>query len=266
MSAFLSVMAVGLFIAGVLTLVAGGLNSVFGWSLGLGIGGFDIELAPDFATNVALAVALFLLAGIFEVLAQPKKALSWIKTHKALTATLLALSAGGLIWGVMSIAGGPLGFAVEAGDTEKVQALLAEKNYSAQELNPHLYQALKKNKPDLARVLIEGGADVNHTSGEFQTPLLSSAMTWFPRESVDLLLAQNVEVNKTDSMGRTPALLLVMYRSGNFPQETEQNTVEILARLKEKGADLNLSAQDGTTVKSYAEQRKFTQVLNWLSN
>lgn len=266
MSAFLSIIAVGLLIAGVLTLIAGGLNSMFGWSLGLGIGGFDIELAPDLATNVALALTLFLLAGVFEILAQPKKVLTWTKAHKGLTATLLVFSVGGIFWGVMNLAGGPLGFAVEAGDTEKVQALLSEKSYAAEELNPHLYQALKKGRLDLARVLMEGGADVNHVSGEFRTPLLSSAMTWFPRDSVELLLEEEVDVNRTDSLGRTPALLLVMYRSGNFPQETEQDTLAILARLKEKGADMTLSAQDGTTVKSYAEQRKFSGVINWLGN
>ena len=67
-------------------------------------------------------------------------------------------------------------------------------------------------------------------------------------------------------MGRTPALLLVMYRSGNFPQETAQDTVDLLSRLKGKGADLGLAARDGTTVKSYAEQRKFSEVMNWIGD
>ena len=155
---------------------------------------------------------------------------------------------GALFFGVMQLAGGPLGFAVEAGDTGKVVKILAENNYSSDTLNPHFYQALKQGRIDMAEALHQAGAEANHVSGEFDTPLLSSAITWFPAESVKALIEWKADPNKVDSMGRTPAMILVLYRSGNFPQESPETRVELLKALVAAGADLSTVSGDGKSV------------------
>lgn len=266
MKAFFSLIAYCLAGAGVLTAVLAGLNHIFDWNLGLAIGGFDIALLPDLGANLALACALLLLAAGFELASKPKKVIGWIRSHLALTAALLVIFLGTAVTGIMNLAGGPLGFAVEEGDTEKVRTILAEKAFTAEELNPHFYQALKKGRIDMARLLHEAGANVDHKSGEFETPLLSSSLTWFPREAVEQLLEWRPDPNQTDTMGRTPAILLLLYRSNNFSQESEDDRLAILQRLGELGADFTRAGQDGATPLSIARSRNQLKLVEYLES
>ena len=266
MKSFFSLIAYCLLGAAALTAVASVLNHFLGWQLGLAIGGFDVGLLPDLGSNLVLAFTLVLLAGIFELMSKPKEALEWVKTHRAITATILIVSLGIIFLGVMNLTGGPLGFAVEAGDTEKVRDVLADKRYPAQELNPHLYQALKNGRIEMAKLLYEAGADINHKSGEFNTPLLSSAVIWFPREAVQQLLDWKPDPNATDTMGRTPAILLLLYRSNNFSQESEGDRLALVQKLGEIGADFSLAGRDGETAVTIATSKKQTQLLEYFNS
>jgi Ankyrin repeat len=264
MKALFSLLAVTLLVTAALTLGAGTLNHFFDLGLGLGIGGFDLELPDQFGAVVALAVTQVVMSMFFELLANPGRLKSAFqrrpKTYSGLGLILVAM----LVGGFLSLAGGPLGLAVEAGDTAKVQALLQDGNFSSDELNPHLYQALKAGRIEMAQALLQAGADPNQRSGEFQTPLLSSAVTWFPKNSVLWLAEQRPESNSKDSFGRTSIHLLALYRAGNFPQETSQDQLEILQVLEKAGADLNLAADDGSTLKSLVESKKLSSLSDYL--
>jgi hypothetical protein len=241
-------------VASGLTFVVGVLNKAFDWNLGLGIGGFDIELPQDFVGTMAVAIALLFLAGFFELIGNFQKVKARIKAHPLLFALSVIALGGAVLGGLYNIAGGPLGLAVESGDNEKVRSLLTEGEYPPSELGDHLYQTLKRNDLVASQLLLDAGADPNRFSGEFETPLLSSASIFFPKESVLWLLENGADPNSRDSMGRTAAINMLLYRSSYFPDESEQ--LEILEHLKSAGADFELEAGDGKSAKTLAREKK----------
>lgn len=264
MKAFFSLIALGLLIAAGLTLFAGALNELFDWQLGLGIGGFDIALPDEFGLVVALSVALAILAGIFEAIARADRLKELITRYPGRAASSLIVVFGLLGLLVLNLAGGQLGLAVESGDVDKVRALLSEQKPKPETLNPHLYQTLKQGRLELAQVLLDAGADLNHKSGEFSTPLLGSAVLWFPRPAVEFLLDKGADPNQVDSMGRSPALLLVLYRKGKFADEDEKALVEMLGQLKEHGADLQQADQSGKRPADIAADRGYKSMQEFL--
>lgn len=255
MQAFLQLMAILTALTSVLTFLVGVVNQLFGWNLGLGIGGFDIELPNDFTTTTALAVTLLLLAGLFELIGNFKNVMARIKARPALFATVFLVLIGSAGTGFYQVIGGSLGFAVESGDTAKVSALVAEEQYSPTVLGEHLYQTLKRNDLQMSEVLLKAGADINRASGEFQTPLLTSACIYFPKEAVLWLVKHGADPNRQDTLGRTPAFNLLQYRSGHFPQESEADLLEILEALRKGGADFSVQAEDGRTAKTLADEK-----------
>lgn len=246
-----------------LTLVAGLLNNLFDWDLGLAIGGFDIGLPQDFSVTVALAVALLLVAGFFELVGNFKKARAKIRTHPLRFTLLLLVMIGVSAGGLYSLAGGALGTAVEKGDSEKVRALLSEKEYSPSVLGDYLYQTLKRGDLTTSQLLLDGGADPNRVSGEFQTPLLAGACIYFPPESVFWLLENGADPNLKDSMGRTPAFNLLQYRSSHFPNVAEQ--VDILERLKDAGANFDLKANGGKSARTLGKEKSSEEIKAFFS-
>ena len=69
MKPFLQLVALLTALTSGLTFVIGVLNKLFDWNLGLGIGGFDIDLPQDFVGTMAVAAALLILAGLIELVA-----------------------------------------------------------------------------------------------------------------------------------------------------------------------------------------------------
>jgi hypothetical protein len=247
-------------------LVLGGLNACFDLSLGLGIGGTDIELMPDFAGNAGLSAILLAMAGLFEFLSDPKKVATWVKTHKPHAAAILTALVGGAYLGVMALVGGPLGMAVESNDVVKASALMGEGSYPSETLNPHLYQALRRGHLEMAEALIAGGADVNHLSVEEKTPLLASAVTFFPKAAVEFLLERKADPNHLDRYGRTPAMLLVLYRKSNVPQESDSERLALFQELVESRTDLSIEAADGKTLLDMAREQKVQAYVDYLES
>ena len=259
-------MAYGMAAAAVMTAGAGILNHFFDLGLGLSAGGSDLPLPDHIGEVLFLSLALLIIAGIFQLLSDLGKAWTFAKERKKTTASLILGSVVVIGLGIMGLAGGPLGLAVEAGDTEKVRAVLEERDYEIQELNPHLYQALKRGLLDMAEALYDEGADPNHQSGEFNTPLLSSAVTFFPKESVQWLLDKEADPNVTDRLGRTTVHLLLLYRSGNILDESADDRLGILKALRSKGAKLDVKAEDGRTPADVAKGLNLKWALEYLES
>lgn len=250
--------------AAVLVLVAGLVNQAFGTNLGLSVGASDIPLPEDFLSVFIIALVLGFLAGLCQLFSDIAGAKESFRKRKALYVGggigLLAL----LLAGVMFVAGGQLGLAVESGNTGRVKELLDKQSYDLDELDSHLYQALRNGYLEMAEALIGGGADIDHISGEFQTPLILSAVTFFPKESVDFLLEKGVNLERTDNRGRTAAHVLLAYRAGNLPQEPPEHRLVLLKKLHQKGLSLNSASEDGSTARSIAELQNLKWALEFL--
>ncbi len=264
MKAFFSLIANALLLVSALVVVLGAINSVFGLSLGISIGGSDVSLLPDFFGNLGLAAVLLLLAGIFEFLSDPKKLFYWVKRHKVQTAVGLVVLCSLAYMTLFSLMGGAVGMAVESNDVAKIKTLLAEKKYAPEELNPHLYQALKAGHLEMARALIEGGADINMQSGEQDTPLLGSAVVFFPKPAVELLLELKADPNRVDRLGRSPAMLLVLYRWSSSPKETEADNLILFQKLVEGGTSLSHQESTGKSLLDVAKGQKATAYIEYL--
>lgn len=266
MKAYLSLMAYCLVGTAVLTLVTGTLNYFFDLGLGLGIGGSDIALPNDFFEVLILVVVQLLLAGFFELISDLGRVGRFVKARKKTAAGLVIGFVILSVMGIVGLMGGPLGAAVEAGDTSKVKALLDSGSYEIEELNPYLYQALLNGRLEMASALMNAGADPNYRSGEFNTPLLSAAVIFFPKDSVLLLLRQEADPKAKDRLERTAVHLLLQYRSGNLLQEGPEDRLEILKGLHEKGADLKAKAADGRTPRDVAKSLNLKWALEYLGD
>ena len=101
-----------------------------------------------------------------------------------------------------------------------------------------LIQAIDKNDTAMVLSLIKSGADVNALDENGATPL-AKACRWNYISIVKLLLANGATVDAPRSKtGRTPLMVANAYLSG----------ITITKLLVEHGANVNASADDGTTV------------------
>lgn len=261
LKAFSDFVAGSLLICSGLVLVAGVLNELFGWNLALKIGGSRIEIPDDLVGLVFLCIILCLMALFFWSMTRLKEIWTKIQAHPFVTITAVVCVSGGLFLGIQQALGGALGFAVERGDEAKVLSLLQTETYPPEELGEYLYQALKNSHFEMAKGLLEKGADPNRISGEQATPLLTSAMIWFPRESIDILLDVKADPNLTDSLGRTSAICLLLYRKGNFPETDTRELAAIVQKLNEAGADFTIEATNGDTALALAEKLDSPEVM-----
>ncbi|MDR1695246.1 MAG: ankyrin repeat domain-containing protein [Endomicrobium sp.] len=105
--------------------------------------------------------------------------------------------------------------------------------------------AITRNKYDMAKILIENGADVNAVVPVFEGlgiggyTVLSSALTAYPEPDADIikfLLEKGADVNKSDinDYGFVPLIHSVISFGGN-----EQTGLEIVKLLTDHGADVN---------------------------
>jgi ankyrin repeat protein len=99
----------------------------------------------------------------------------------------------------------PLSIAASAGHTEVVRTLL---HYGAgeQKTEEALYQAARGGHLDTAIVLLESGWNVNGIIEDQLTPLMGAAAGNFP-DMIRLLVAQGAEVNFTNSDGNTARVI-----------------------------------------------------------
>lgn len=134
----------------------------------------------------------------------------------------------------------PLGKAVADEDVDEVLALLnaGERPDGVEEdargITP-LFIAVGRGNAEIARALIDFGADVNFTAEIGRTPLMQIDDDATP-ELVRLLLSYKARVNVSDEDGDTPLILAA--------GEVED---EVLKLLIEAGADVNASNKKGIT-------------------
>lgn len=266
MKPFLKWVAKLIFVAAGLVGALGALNHLFALDLGLIVGGSQFALFPELEGNLFVAALLALVSAFLAFCSEPTKVLRWIKMHPGATFGALVVAGAFLYLGATQIAGGPLELAVETRNLSKVKSLLAKESFLPEELNPLLYQTLKRGHTEMALALLEGGAEINSRSGEFETPLLSAAVTWFPKDSVHLLLDLKADPNHLDSLGRNPAMLLVLYRSTSVTQEGRDERLALFERLLSAGTDIHHRAQDGTTLHSLASAHADQEYLEHLTS
>ena len=131
--------------------------------------------------------------------------------------------------------------AVEHGQLETLKLLLAHDAEVNTELKHgdtplHTCVALEKREaPEMARLLIQAGADVNAPSTRERTPLHVAAERASP-ETVALLLTAGADVHARDADGKTPLHIA-----------TEHGRTEVVAALLQAGADPDEKADDGST-------------------
>ncbi len=106
--------------------------------------------------------------------------------------------------------------------------------------NPEIQDKLKANlfremsrMRELAQMLIDAGADVNHES-TLGTPLMNAATNAWNAEIVQLLIDAGADLNKTDKNGRTA--LFYAASGGND---------DIVALLIDAGADTSIKDKEG---------------------
>ncbi|QQS34353.1 MAG: ankyrin repeat domain-containing protein [Acidobacteriota bacterium] len=134
----------------------------------------------------------------------------------------------------------PLGKAVADEDIDEVLALLNagerpdDSEGDARGITP-LFIAVGDGNLEIARALLDFGADVNFTTGRGRTPLMQIDDDATP-ELVSLLLSYKARVNVSDEDGDTPLILAA--------GEVED---EVLKLLIKAGADVNASNKKGMT-------------------
>ncbi|MBX3291520.1 MAG: ankyrin repeat domain-containing protein [Acidobacteria bacterium] len=155
----------------------------------------------------------------------------------------ISMDAGEIMMGVVAITieyTTPLGKAVADEDIDEVLALLAagerpdDSEGDARGITP-LFIAVGDGNLEIARALLDFGADVNFTTDRGRTPLMQIDDDATP-ELIRLLLSYKARVNVSDEDGNTPLILAA--------GEVEY---EVLKLLIEAGADVNAANKSGRT-------------------
>lgn len=120
-------------------------------------------------------------------------------------------------------------------------------HYSSEDWN--LMNATEQNSVQMVADLLEKGADPNMVLR--RTPL-HLAVEKGHIEIVDLLLANNADINARDYSGRTPLFLAIATR---WP--------EIARTLREAGADASVCTERGTSLLFVALQRDDHEAVHW---
>ena len=263
---FFDLIASGLFVATVLTLIGGLLNSLLGWNLSLSIGGSSNELPHDLISTLLFSSFLGFLGGLSWALGNAEKVVAFVRQKPALVAGLAVALMASLYGAYYTLSGGALGAAVERGDAQAVVQTLEGKSYSQKELDGHLYQSLRKGNLEVARALVAGGANPNRISQDHDSPMLVEAVVWFPQASVLALMELGADPKREDSLGRNPVHTMLLYRLEHVPEEKEEGLVTLLEAMLARGVDLAKASNNGDTPDSLARQHKFSKVSDWLAS
>lgn len=251
-------------------LVLGGINAVFGTSLGIKIGGERIELPEEFIGVVFICIMLLLFSAVLSAGLHFKKIIGWVKAEPlkaggGILAGLVVIGVAGYL-GVVQLAGGRLPLAVSRGNAEAVLALLEDGTFEQAELGESLYQAMANGDYDIATALIEHGADANHEFGEYDSSLLHAAVLWYEVGATEFLLQQGADPNHVDRLGRSPLVVTLLSRAKAHSDESQREASEIVAMLLAAGADPTLAAANGETPVSIAERFGYTDILAQLES
>ena len=98
-----------------------------------------------------------------------------------------------------------LSTAITSGDVEGVQCLieeLGEDVNATDDGTPMLFWAILEENPDIVRLLVEAGADVNATDANVGISMLPSAINVGKSDIVRLLVDAGADVDATDDRGK----------------------------------------------------------------
>lgn len=139
--------------------------------------------------------------------------------------------------------------AVEQDNPELVKLLIekgADVNAKDKDGYTALMRAIKKGYLEIARALINNNADVNVKSNDGFTPLMQAIKRHYLEAAyldlIKLLIESKADLNTQDNNGLT-ALMMAMPRQQYYPGELDPAKL-----LIENGADVNVRANDGSTV------------------
>jgi ankyrin repeat protein len=116
-----------------------------------------------------------------------------------------------------------------------------------------LYRAINRERPDIMKLLVAHGADVNARTSRGTMPLHHACQYGRPKEVVLVLLEAGADVNGRDLMQRTP-----------LHWATEANSPDLAALLLERGADIDAKDELGWTPLKLATMKNSTSVRDLL--
>jgi uncharacterized protein len=148
--------------------------------------------------------------------------------------------------------------AAATGQTARLSDLIAgdpslTSTYSPDGFTP-LGFAVFFSQPEIVKVLLDAGADVNLPSRESMkvTPLASAAAAK-QTEIARVLIAQGANVNARAASGHIP-----------LHEASANGNVELVKLLIESGADVNAKTDDGKTPLDFAVEYKHDEVIELL--
>lgn len=120
---------------------------------------------------------------------------------------------------------------------------------------PIYYPAYRDMYVDVAKLLVQHGADVNLGDAQSNTPLMYAAFSG-NEKLVEFLVSSGANVNAANYEGATPLMNAVLVKS--FA------STDVIKMLIEHGADVNAAEKDGMTVMSFASVRSSSDIKQLL--
>lgn len=142
--------------------------------------------------------------------------------------------------------------AIQKGKVKAVKKLLAIADDTVKKSGKYLAISVFLEKPEIAKLLIESGADVTIKDHDGY-PVLTRAANNGDVETVRAMIENGADVNSINSEGWTP----LMGASYN-------GRLEVVKLLIEKGADINAKNKFGTTALAAAKGQEYPKITKYL--
>ncbi len=131
-----------------------------------------------------------------------------------------------------------------------------------------LWHAAATCRTDIMRLLIDNGANVNYCGNKSVLAVFVDCAYWdsWNKNVLDLLLKKGTDPNKYDksnSLSQTPLMTIA---ECFFSNKDPNRALEIIRKLLNHGAKINLEDYWGRTALDYAEESKNKDIIDFLKN